>query len=170
MDRVGLGHQAVPPSLCNQHLGALVRTHGIAVRMCRADRRQWAERFTRRERVRTGKVGAIALHHVQVRSDAGYAVALHEVGHLVSPGQAGPVESDALALTLGRARMLSDCYLGDELDAWFWARVHALCWTTAMAKQAQRCVRSYGPPRRWRRLGVDASFSRTLQHETWFAG
>ena len=79
------------------------------------------------------------------------------------------MESDALALTLGRAQMLSDCYLGDELDAWFWARVHALWWTRAMAKEAQRSLRSYGSPRRWRRLGVDASFAGTLQLETWFA-
>ena len=166
---MGLGHQGVPLSLCNQHLGSLVRTHGIAVRRCRAGTRQWAERFTRRERVRTGKVGAIALHHVPVRSDAGYAVALHEIGHLVSADQAGPVEADALALTLGRAQMLSDCYLRDELDAWFWARVHALCWTRTMAKEAQRSLRSYASPRRWRRLGVDASFAGWLQLETWFA-
>ena len=119
--------------------------------------------------MRTGKVGAIALHQVPVPSDAGYAVALHEIGHLVSPGQAGPVESDALALKLRRARMLSDRYLGDELDAWSWARVHALWWTRAMAKEAQRSLRSYGSPRRWRRLGVDASFAGTLQLETWFA-
>ena len=119
--------------------------------------------------MRTGKVGAIALHQVPVPSDAGYAVALHEIGHLVSPGQAGPVESDALALKLRRARMLSDRYLGDELDAWFWARDHALCWTRAMAKQAHRSLRSYAPPRRWKRFGVDTSFAGTLQLETYFA-
>ncbi len=169
LDRVGLGRQAVPCSTCNQHLGDLVLTHGIAIRICRADRTQWAARSTRRGGLRTGKIGAIGLHQFPVTSDTAYAVALHEIGHLVSSGQAGTLGSDALAWQLGQAERLSDRYLRDELDAWFWAREHALCWTRAMAKQAQRSLRSYGIPGRWELLGVDSSFAGTLQLDKWYA-
>ena len=169
LDRVGLGRQAVPCSTCNQHLRDLVLTHGIAIRICRADRTQWAARSTRRGGLRTGKIGAIGLHQFPVTSDTAYAVALHEIGHLVSSGQAGTLGSDALAWQLGQAARLSDRYLRDELDAWFWAREHALCWTRAMAKQVQRSLRSYGTPRRWELLGVDSSFAGRLQLDKWFA-
>ena len=59
-----------------------------------------------------------------VRSARAYAVALHEIGHL-----------------LGRAQQASA--IQREVAAWLWARKHALVWSNSMAELARRSLNSY---------------------------
>jgi hypothetical protein len=60
-----------------------------------------------------------------VRSPRAYAVALHEIGHI-----------------LGRYQ-LSDATLVRERHAWRWARRNALQWTPAMRRHADWCLDRY---------------------------
>lgn len=59
-----------------------------------------------------------------VRSARTYAVALHEIGHVVGPWQS-------------RQRLYA------EAGAWFWAREHALEWSEQVSKTCARCLQSY---------------------------
>jgi hypothetical protein len=61
-----------------------------------------------------------------VRSPRAYAVALHEIGHI-----------------LGRYQ-LSRATLVRERHAWDWARRNALQWTSAMQRHADWCLEHYG--------------------------
>ena len=72
-----------------------------------------------------------------IRERMTYAVALHELGHVVSP------LGNVRALTAGDPANLSR----DEEDAaWAWARHHALEWTPDMEALAQWAEGSYAPP------------------------
>lgn len=59
-----------------------------------------------------------------VKSAATYAVALHEVGHILGPWQ-------------------SQTRLCSEAGAWIWAREHALVWTPTMEQKQRACLASY---------------------------
>src|ERR1017187_8686689 len=52
-----------------------------------------------------------------VRSEVTYAVALHEIGHIAGPQVRG--------------------MLNREVEAWLWAKRHALVWTDAMSATMQ---------------------------------
>ena len=67
------------------------------------------------------ETGTLRLH--PIKSEAAYAVALHEIGHL----RQGPGEDVLL----------------DERRAWDWARDNALIWTSTMEREAERCMTSY---------------------------
>jgi hypothetical protein len=58
-----------------------------------------------------------------IKSEAAYAVALHEIGHL----RQGLCEDELL----------------NERRAWDWARDNALIWTPTMERAAEYCMRSY---------------------------
>jgi hypothetical protein len=58
-----------------------------------------------------------------IKSEAAYAVALHEIGHL----RQGLFEDELL----------------DERRAWDWARDNALIWTPTMEREAERSMGSY---------------------------
>lgn len=60
-------------------------------------------------------------------TDAVYATALHELGHLLSPNQSGAVDDPR-----------------DEIDAWRWAKAHAEKWTAEMERDARVALDSYG--------------------------
>jgi hypothetical protein len=65
----------------------------------------------------------------QVRSEADYAVALHEFGHvLVSPPRVGRGQADLVH---------------EEFAAWRWARWNALTWTASMRRAELRALRTY---------------------------
>ncbi|GLR77503.1 hypothetical protein TSO5_26130 [Azospirillum sp. TSO5] len=59
-----------------------------------------------------------------VKSAATYAVALHEVGHILGPWQ-------------------SQTRLCSEAGAWMWAKEHALLWTPVMEQKLRACLASY---------------------------
>lgn len=92
------------------HVAQLCETHGIVVeahsRGGRAFRRE------RRMKIRP------------VKSAASYAVALHEVGHI-----------------LGRRQ--SQTRLCSEAGAWMWAREHALVWLPVMEQKQRASLASY---------------------------
>src|SRR5262245_42346891 len=67
------------------------------------------------------ETGTLRLH--PIKSEAAYAVALHEIGHL-------------------RQGLCEDVLL-NERRAWDWARDKALIWTPTMEREAERCMRSY---------------------------
>lgn len=59
----------------------------------------------------------------RVKSPVTYAVALHEIGHIVGPNPKRVLEREA--------------------EAWLWARQNAVFWNAAMSKKASRCIGSY---------------------------
>lgn len=59
-----------------------------------------------------------------VKSDITYAVALHEIGHILGPRQSGT-------------------RLDKEVGAWEWAQANAINWTAAMSKKRAACLQSY---------------------------
>lgn len=92
------------------HIEALVLEHGITVDW-RASTRGRSWRKTRKVRLAV------------VRGASSYAVALHEIGHIVGPQS-------------GRR-------LDKEAQAWRWAEQNALEWTEPMIRTAARCISSY---------------------------
>jgi hypothetical protein len=58
-----------------------------------------------------------------VRGASTYAIALHEIGHVVGPQR-------------GRR-------LDKESQAWRWAEANAIEWTGGMARLAARCIQTY---------------------------
>ena len=155
-------------SAAQQQVTELVRRHRIVVTTSPSSG-QWAQRHSPSTRARTGTIGTIALRHYPVRSATDYAVALHEIGHLVSPRQQPLLASDALALRLAKRRMYSDVYLLNELDAWRWAREQALYWTAVMRREEHRCLQTYASRGRWYGLGVGTRFDGSLKLDAWFA-
>ena len=59
-----------------------------------------------------------------VKTAVTYAIALHEIGHILGPRQNG-------------------VRLDKEVGAWEWAREHALEWTDQMEAKMRKCLRSY---------------------------
>lgn len=59
-----------------------------------------------------------------VKTAISYAVALHEIGHILGPQQSG-------------TRLMKEC------GAWLWAHDNAMTWTDAMEKAMQKRLRSY---------------------------
>jgi hypothetical protein len=59
-----------------------------------------------------------------VKTAITYAVALHEIGHILGPRQRGT-------------------RLDQEVGAWEWAMENAIEWTDAMAEKRAACLRSY---------------------------
>jgi uncharacterized protein YjaZ len=68
--------------------------------------------------------GSLHIQIAPVRSDITYAVALHELGHIVGPMQDGH-------------------RLEREAGAWIWARNNACEWTARMDAKMRRCLGSY---------------------------
>ena len=102
------------------HINSLLAEHSVSVDWRdRTNARSW--RKSRRVRLE------------RVRGASTYAIALHEIGHVVGPQS-------------GRR-------LDKEAQAWRWAEQNALEWTDGMARLAARCVETY---LRWceRRRGV----------------
>jgi hypothetical protein len=59
-----------------------------------------------------------------VKSAITYAIALHEIGHILGAGQSGT-------------------RLDKEVGAWVWAISHATEWTEAMSTKMRGCLESY---------------------------
>ena len=153
----------------HHHVKTLVHQYNVTLCGIASAGPAYAQRYGPKRRAREGCVGAIALPDWPVRSDVSYAVALHELGHVLSPTQRQHQASDSLAVRLGDRRMFSDAYLLNELDAWHWARGHALHWTKTMGKEEHRCLRTYAGRVRWDALGVAISFTGTLKLNAWHA-
>jgi hypothetical protein len=83
---------------------------------------------------------ALALPHLRlvllapVREECGYAVALHELGHLAHPSGALPI------------RQTRAVRWDQEEAAWEWARHYALEWTPAMNQVAEWAQSTYDKP------------------------
>jgi len=65
------------------------------------------------------------IHIPPVRSSASYAIALHEIGHVL-----GPHQRTSVVLTA-------------ERGAWRWARRNALVWNDTMDRVMRRCLTFY---------------------------
>lgn len=59
-----------------------------------------------------------------VKSEITYAIALHEIGHILGPRQSGT-------------------RLDKEVGAWEWAVEHAVRWTLPMSHKMKHCLQSY---------------------------
>lgn len=93
------------------HVRKLCRQHGIRLQF---DDKSPEKAFFVERRVQTKTV----------RSKASYAVALHEIGHLVSKTASRPS-------------------LFQEGAAWQWARTEALCWTPSMTRAMLKSLGGY---------------------------
>jgi hypothetical protein len=104
--------------LCS-HVETLCSKHSIALEYRRSGGRSW--RKTRRI-----SVGPVL-------SNVTYAVALHEIGHILGRSPARRLDREA--------------------SAWQWARENALEWTPRMEAKMQSCLDSYAKwfLRKWRR-------------------
>jgi hypothetical protein len=84
------------------------------------------------------KAGANVQHRLvfigNIIDETTYAVALHELGHLISPTG---------ALHDGGPRASHGLTLHEEESAWTWARHYALDWTPAMEYVAQWALSTY---------------------------
>ena len=85
----------------------------------KADGIEWAEAGF--DAVAYHDTGTIRIH--PITSEAAYATALHEIGHL--------------------RRGMHEDVLVDERRAWEWARANALVWTPTMELVAERSLGSY---------------------------
>jgi hypothetical protein len=91
------------------HVLHVATAHGVVVRSHSSGGRAW--RLTRKVAIRP------------VRSSLTYAVALHELGHVLG--------------ARGRTR------LDDEVQAWQWARENAQYWDDRMERERCRSLRGY---------------------------
>ena len=97
-----------------EHIAALVDEHRIErVEMRNTTGRSWG--VERRVKI------------LPVAGPVSYALALHEIGHIVAPG--------------GFGRKYSR--LDKEMRAWRWAREQAIEWTDRMDGYMQKCLWSY---------------------------
>ena len=85
----------------------------------KADGIEWAEAGY--DAVANHDTGTIRIH--PITSEAAYAIALHEIGHL--------------------RRGIHEDKLVNERWAWEWARANALVWTPTMAREAERLLGHY---------------------------
>jgi len=93
-----------------EHIDALLVQYGITADWReRTEARSW--RKTRRVRIKP------------VRGASTYAIALHEIGHVVGPQGGRRLEKEA--------------------QAWRWAEENAVEWTDGMARLAARCIETY---------------------------
>ena len=94
-----------------EHVNALLEMHGVSV--------EWKEGYFKGRAWRRERKIKIA----PVRTAVTYAIALHELGHV-----------------LGRQ---SGLRIDREVQAWEWAEANALEWTEPMIVKAAKCVASY---------------------------
>ena len=80
-----------------------------------------------------------------VTDDTTYAVALHELGHMLHPAGTFWLEVSAVKRRTGAYATLRDVRLTLEAErnAWAWARRMALDWTPAMAGVRRMCLGAY---------------------------
>lgn len=93
-----------------EHIEILLSRHEITV--------EWRERTAARSWRKTRRV---RLERVQGAST--YAIALHEIGHVVGPQGGRRLEKEA--------------------QAWRWAQENAIEWTEGMSRLAARCIETY---------------------------
>lgn len=116
----------------NSHILSIATAHGIKVIIDPAIKLRYAKY---RERPYQGRAVSNSYHPANptiilgkpITNAVWYAIALHELGHHLSPYQ---------SWLAPRYRL--------EKDAWQWAAAHALQWTPEMAKVARVCLRTYG--------------------------
>lgn len=93
-----------------EHIDKLLAEHGITA--------DWRDRTPA---MSWRRVRRVRLEHVLGAST--YAMALHEIGHIVGPQGGRRLEKEA--------------------QAWRWAQENAIEWTDGMARLASRCIETY---------------------------
>lgn len=93
-----------------EHIEILLVRHSITA--------DWRDRTSARSWRKTRRVRL-----ERVRGASSYAIALHEIGHIVAPQ--GPRR------------------LEKEAQAWRWAKDNAIEWTEGMERLASRCIKTY---------------------------
>lgn len=89
----------------------------------------------------------IILDNFPIGGSRAYAVALHEMGHVVEP-LAHPEMSEA-EHRAGAEGRTTPFRMGGEIAAWYWARSVALVWDRTMEYSAQYSLHSYAHSVRW---------------------
>jgi len=95
----------------------------------------------------------ILLEDTNISTRRAYAIALHEIGHIVSSSQQDLTKDEECSLATSRMvqqrELIPDTYLQNEVDAWKWARANAVQWSEVMEERAQACLHSYATVTRW---------------------
>jgi len=98
------------PKEMAEHIDRLTKDNGITVKASTRNGRAWR----RQKKIATPPV----------KSGTTYALALHEIGHILGKRQSGR-------------------RLESEIGAWQWAIDNAETWSPAMTKKVSRCLNSY---------------------------
>lgn len=71
---------------------------------------------------------------LEVTDDLTYAIALHELGHMIAPGGYDKALQDPKFVIDSQKTLVDVMYrkLAEEQAAWEWARAHAYDWSTMM--------------------------------------
>lgn len=77
----------------------------------------------------------------EITSDVAYALALHEMGHIVAPE--GHIGTHGPCPKCCQDPMYMYDLLKEEFAAWAWARSQALEWTTGMEQAEKIGIQSY---------------------------
>lgn len=128
------GDEKYPPLVrrYREHLYTLVEQHQIRVLESKD------KQVKRHYAAALPEARAILLPEVD--DETGYAVALHEIGHLVAPGGCDRLTD----LDVGRSNLMAAYdLLTMEHIAWAWARATAVDWTVAMEQTCQINLGTY---------------------------
>ncbi len=91
------------------HVARIADKHGIKISGHSSGGRAW--RLLRKIKIRP------------IKSAVTYAIAMHELGHVLGKQQGRRIDK--------------------EVQAWEWAEAHALFWTKIMVENQRKCLRSY---------------------------
>lgn len=137
----------VQPGMPPEHAGA-----GHIIVVCGECEQKNAIR--RRGNARCGRCKAPLGHHstchcimiAPVTDETAYAVALHELGHILHPtGRVNETDGSPTMRRINEVATLRDMRLQllEERSAWEWAQHHALDWTVAMQHTMDLSLASY---------------------------
>jgi hypothetical protein len=126
------------------HVLAEAAQHAITIERCTKD--ACPNEFCREMGQKGGRNHsdfiARIVHVAPITDHAMYAVALHELGHLIADGGVDYPRRLAMAV-FGLNPRREDC-LREEQIAWQWAMEHALCWTVEMTRVRDSSIATYG--------------------------
>lgn len=146
---------------CNEHIQLLLHTFCIRLVHCKAHNKQWSIRYFVPDKDK-GFIGEVGLHAMPFKKQADYAIALHEIGHVVDFNQEALLAQDKLAQRLCDREMLSKGYMRNEIRAWIWAKEDALLWTRAMENERQNALLSYATVDEWKAFGLSSRRGKLL--------
>lgn len=114
------------------HAMEIARAFNIDLREMEGCKRPQAE-FILPGKGATESISKCWVNTLPIASDAAYAIAMHEMGHIAMPG----------AFNMQTQRRGAVVKIEEELAAWEWAMHYALAWTDEMQRMKDFALRNY---------------------------